>query len=153
MSVIVALLAISTSALASPPGTFTVSSWDTVIDGGEAGSVWFKLHYPAVSADYGADADPSGGPFPVVAFMHGYLGSAWMYSDAADTLASMGAVVVNLDIETGLTIDTTRMARGTRAMLWWVDDNSRDPEHWLAGMSDGGDWAVGGHSMGGVALA
>lgn len=153
MPLLAALLALSLPAHAAAPGTYTVSSWDFVVDGGAAGAVFFEIRYPAVSSDYGADADNTDGPFPVVGFMHGYLGSAWMYADAANTLASMGAVVVNLDIETGLTINTTRMAQGMQALLWWVDDNSADPGHWLYGMSDGGDWAVGAHSMGGVALA
>ena len=148
-----AVSVVGVDALAAAPGTHTVASWDTVIDGGEAGPVWFKIHYPAVADTYGADADSSGGPFPVVGFMHGYLGAAWMYAGAADHLASMGAVVINLDIETGGSINTTRMAQGLQSSLWWVDDNSRDPEHWLHGMSDHGNWVVGAHSMGGVALA
>lgn len=153
MSLLALLFAAATPAAAAPVGTYTVSSWDTTIDGGDAGWVRFKIHYPAVSDSYGADADNTDGPFPVVGFMHGYFGSAWMYTDTADALASTGAVVVNLDIETGFSIDTTRMALGTQALLWWVDDNSVDADHWLYGMSDGGDWTVGGHSMGGVALA
>jgi len=153
MSLMVLLFAVLSPARAAPVGTYTVSSWDFAIDGGEARTVYFKIHYPAVGTHYGADADPSGGPFPVVGFMHGYLGSAWMYTDTADALASMGAVVVNLDIETTVSINTTRMALGMEALLWWVDDSSQDPDHWLSGMSDGGDWSVGAHSMGGVALA
>ncbi len=153
MSVLALLLAASSPVHAAPLGTYTVSSWDFAIDGGEARTVFFKIHYPAVGAHYGADADPSGGPFPVVGFMHGYLGSAWMYTDTADALASMGAVVVNLDIETGVSIDTSRMALGMQALLWWVHDSGVDPDHWLYGMSDGGPWSVGAHSMGGVALA
>ncbi|HCH66138.1 MAG: hypothetical protein CL927_06095 [Deltaproteobacteria bacterium] len=153
MSLLAVLFVAATTCSAEPIGTYRVSSWDTSIDGGEARTVRFKIHYPAVADSYGADADNTAGPFPVVGFMHGYLGSAWMYTETADALASTGAVVLNLDIETGFSIDTTRMALGMQALLWWVDDNSQDAEHWLYGMSDGGAWAVGGHSMGGVALA
>jgi len=146
-------LGLPAPAAAAGIGTFTTSEWYETIYTSDGSPVWFQIHYPAVSDAYGADADPSAGPFPVIAFMHGYGGQAWMYDVACDAFASMGFVVVNLDTETGPFIDTDALAIDAHTALRWADDSSADADHWLAGMVSDDDWTAMGHSMGGIALA
>jgi dienelactone hydrolase len=153
LSVLSLLLSSSGAAQAAEVGTYTTSEWYETLYDTDGNAVWLQVHYPAVSDAYGADADPSAGPYPVIAFMHGYLGEAWMYDTACDTFASMGFVVVNLDTETGAWLDTHALARDARTALGWVDAESTDPSSWLAGMASDGDWTAMGHSMGGIAMA
>ncbi len=150
---ILALLLLSPPAAADERGSYTTSEWYETIYNTDGNPVWFQIHYPAVAADYGADADPSAGPFPVIAFMHGYLGQAWMYNAACDAFASMGFIVVNIDTETTPAINTDHLGEDARTALRWVEQSSTDPEHWLYGMADSGSWTAMGHSMGGIALA
>ena len=147
------LFSLCSPAVAAELGHYTTSEWYETIYDTDGNTVWFQIHYPAISADYGADADPSAGPFPVIAFMHGYLGQAWMYNAACDAFASMGFVVVNIDTETSPAINTDNLGRDARTALRWVDQSTTDPQHWLYGMADDGDWTAMGHSMGGIALA
>ena len=115
--------------------------------------LWFQVHYPAASEDDDAEPDLSGGPYPVLLFFHGYLGQAWMYETACDSLASMGFVVVNMDNETHPAMDPYLLAEyGVDAMAW-VADESATSGAWLHGMADDREWAVMGHSMGGIAMA
>jgi dienelactone hydrolase len=130
-----------------------VASWDESFNDDEAGQVWIRVHYPAVSADWGADADPTGGPYPLVALIHGAFGQAWMYDDVGDRLAAEGFLVVSMDTEVGPWIDTDRLAADAHAALLWAEDRAADPDHWLHGMTGDGDWSAVGHSMGGIASA
>jgi MYXO-CTERM domain-containing protein len=151
--VILALLLAAGAAVASDVGTFASSTWYETIEDPDRGTVWFQIHYPAVSDDFGADADPSAGPFPLVAFMHGYLGQAWMYQSLCDAVASMGFVVVNLDTQTGAWMDPYALADDAQAALEWAEARSAERDHWLYGMVSDAPWTAMGHSMGGIALA
>ncbi|HMV69590.1 MAG TPA: hypothetical protein PKA64_22300 [Myxococcota bacterium] len=147
------LAALMSTAAALDPGPYTVSYRDERFFDGDAGLVWVRVHYPATRRAPGAPADRPDGPFPVAAMMHGWLGSAWMYQEAAAHLASLGVVVVNMDTQTGPFLDIPSFARQTRAALRWAEDRGADPSHWLYGMADGGDFIAMGHSMGGATLA
>jgi len=127
------------------------SMWDEWFTDTDAGLVRARIHYPATSSDYGAD--PAGGDYPVIVFMHGYLGAAWMYTEACSELAGQGYVVINLDTEVGPWIDTDRLALDAQAALHWLESASGDADHWLSGMAADGDWIGMGHSFGGIALA
>ena len=85
-------------------------------------------------------------------FMHGFLGSAWMYQEACDHLASLGFVVLNMNTEVGPWIDTDRLAVDAQAALHWMDAVSDDPQHWLSGMASDDPWTAMGHSYGGIAM-
>jgi hypothetical protein len=76
--VILVLFFSALRANAGDVGTYTSSTWYQTIADADGKTIWFQIHYPSVGADYGADANPSGGPFPLIGFMHGYLGQAWM---------------------------------------------------------------------------
>jgi len=117
------------------------------------GTVRARIHYPAVTAGQNAVADPSGGPYPMTALMHGWLGSADGLDTIANHFASHGYLVASIDTEKGLFPNVTNYAWDTRAMLQWVEDESSTTASWLRGMARGGDWAAVGHSMGGGTLS
>lgn len=117
------------------------------------GYVQARIHYPALSAGQGAAADPASGPYPVVAMLHGWLGSADGLDDLSNHLVSHGYLVASIDTHSGLNPDTMDYARNVRSMLHWVEDESSSPASWLAGMAAPGDWSAVGHSMGGGTLS
>lgn len=147
--ILASALLLSGVSLAIEPGPYEVASEDIVFNDDHAGRVWATVHYPAS----GGAPDLSGGPYPLAAFLHGYLGSARMYQGACDHLASLGFVVVNMDTQTGVFLDYDDYARQTRAALRWVDAASDKPSDPLAGLVSDAPWTAMGHSMGGGTLA
>lgn len=118
------------------------------------GTIQARVYYPALVAGQGAAADPGAGPFRLVGFQHGWLGSPADYDDLCSHLASWGMVVASTGTETGLFPDTAQYARDTRSLLHWAEAESAAPSSWLAGMIESGTtWAVAGHSMGGGTLS
>lgn len=77
---ILSLLLSTLRASAGDVGSHVSSTWyETIVDA-DGKTIWFQVHYPSMGAEYGAEADPSGGPFPLIGFMHGYLGQPWATS-------------------------------------------------------------------------
>jgi len=115
------------------------------------GTIQARVHYPATSAGQGAPADPASGPYPLVAFMHGFFGQPSDYDNLNNHLASWGFVVVSIGTQLGITGSMPPEALDTQALLQRAEDMSNDPATWLVGMVRNGDWAASGHSMGGGA--
>ncbi|MFG0329057.1 MAG: alpha/beta hydrolase family protein [Phycisphaerales bacterium] len=163
MSMVAGLVAIilgaAPIALAQPvldaPGEFAAGWRSFRFDDGifGQGMIDGRIYYPAVAAGRDQAADPSGGPYPVVAFQHGWLGRPSNYDDLCLHLASWGYIVASTGTETGLFPDIEQFARDTRSVLHWVLAESDDPASWLADMADDGDWSAIGHSMGGGTLS
>lgn len=150
-----ALLLLPAAQLPEDPGPYAVG-WRNVLLQDQRfgqGGVDVRIYYPAAAAGQNQPADPTGGPFPLVGFQHGWLGNADGYDLLCTHLASWGFVVSSTDTETGLFPNTREFAEDTRAALWWIEDQSALPASWLAGMADaGGPWSAVGHSMGGGTL-
>jgi predicted dienelactone hydrolase len=117
------------------------------------GSVHARIHYPALSAGQNTSAANNSGPFPMVALMHGYLGSADGLDMLGNHMASHGYLVASIDTHSGLFPDTMDYAWNIRAMLQWAEDESNTVGSWLENMARPGDWAAVGHSMGGGTLS
>ena len=115
------------------------------------GQVAGRIYYPALSVGQNAPADPAGGPYPLVAHMHGWFGRPENYDLLSHHIASWGFVVASIGTETGLFATMQNEAKDTQALLHWVDGEDDDPASWLYEMTDDGDWAASGHSMGGGA--
>ena len=126
-----------------------VQALDT--DFGE-GRVPARVYYPAQAPGRDAPPDPSGGPFPLTGFLHGWLGSASAYDQLCLHLASWGFVVVSVDTWQGIFVDNTDYAEDMRALLHWAEGASSDPASFLFQMVGDQDWAACGHSMGGGTL-
>lgn len=138
--------------LSAHAGDLTIAHRDLAFDDDTAGEVAFTVHYPATHDVDNAPADLSAGPYPLVVFLHGYLGAAWMYADTCDHLASEGFVVVNMNTETGGWLDMGRFADDAYAALHHVDTLTRTSDSWLEGATTDDPWTAMGHSMGGATL-
>jgi dienelactone hydrolase len=106
------------------------------------GNVSARVYYPS-----------SGGPYPLVAFMHGWTGSASDYDLICEHMASWGFVVYSNNTETSFFGSMQPQAADTRAGLQWVEDQSQDPNSWLFGLTANQPWTAIGHSMGGASVA
>lgn len=133
-------------------GPFAVGWQDREFDDPVAGTVRIRVYYPALAEGEAIPGDVASGPFPLAAFMHGWLGSAWMYDGVCNDLASWGYVVASLDTETGLILDMDDFADDAVAMLHAVESRSAVPSDLLAGLVSDDDWTALGHSMGGATL-
>lgn len=114
------------------------------------GPVRGRIYYPALSA--GVNAPPRLGPYPLTAFQHGYTGAPPDYDALNTHTASWGFVVASIGTETSLAATMQAEAQDTRALLHWVDDESKKPASFLYQMAWDGAWSAAGHSMGGGAL-
>ncbi len=156
LPLLLTVLCAAPAQLPEDPGPFAVG-WRNVLFQDQRfgqGNVDIRVYYPAVAAGQNAVADPSGGPFPLVGFQHGWLGDADGYDNLCTHLASWGFVISSTDTETGLFPNTREFAEDTRASLWWIEDQSATPGAWLEGMADPtAIWSALGHSMGGGTLS
>ena len=151
------LLALAGPLAAQPieaDGPFAVGRADVVFDDAVfgQGTIRGRIYYPATSAGVETRPDASGGPFPLVAFQHGFLGRPSNYDDLCEHIASWGFVVASTGTQTGLFPNQFQYARDTRSLLYYVEDQS-DASGPFSGMVDDGPWAASGHSLGGGVLA
>lgn len=153
MWLLVAMLAVPGSVCAAELGTYTTSMRYKQILDSEGNSIWMQIHYPALAGEDGAEPDPGGGPYPLAAMIHGYMGGASIYDTACDAFASMGLVIVNMDTETHAWMDPYVLAAYTQVAMSWAETSSAEPGHWLQGMVSDDPWMAMGHSMGGISVA
>ena len=92
-----------------------------------------------------------GGPYPTLAFGHGYTARASWYASTLDALARAGTVVIAPDSETGVAPSHSRFAGDLNRSLAWLASESRAGTVVPRGKVDGSRTAVAGHSMGGGA--
>ena len=135
------------------PGPHLAASRDVAFSDARFGRGWVtgRLYFPS---DGAGAPDPSAGPFPLVGFQHGWLGSPDDYDELSLHLASWGFLVASIGTATGFFADPVAEAADTQALLWWTADRSATPGDPLEGMADPRRaWSAVGHSMGGGALA
>ncbi len=134
-------------------GPFLVGRTDVVFDDAVfgQGTIRGRIYYPATASGVETPPRAGSGPFPLVAFQHGYLGRPSNYDDLCEHLASWGFVVASTGTETGFFPNQAQYARDTRSLLYYVEDRSDAPGP-FSGMVDDGPWAAAGHSMGGGVL-
>ncbi len=138
--------------------TTAVAGRATVEIEGPAGMLGVRVFYPAAVIDGEAAADEGGpaaavdaedGPYPVIAFGHGYLARVSFYAATLDALAAEGFIVVAPTSQTGLLPDHSDFADELRAALDWAVAQGDEPGSLLFEAVDGGRLGVSGHSMGG----
>src|SRR5262245_50550460 len=92
-----------------------------------------------------------GGPYPALAFAHGYTVRASWYASTLAALAQTGIVVIAPDSETGLQANHSRLADDlNRSLAWLTTENRAGGTVVPRGKVDGSRTAVAGHSMGGA---
>jgi dienelactone hydrolase len=137
VSLIAALTAIvtpGTAETATAPGVTTKTVRVTV--GRRSFSA--RLSYPS-----------KGGPYPAVAFAHGFMARPPWYAGTLTALARSGYVVIAPSSETGPYPSHARLADDLNRSLAWLAAGKGTPQ----GVVDPSKTAVAGHSMGGgVAL-
>ncbi len=116
------------------------------------GFVQGRIYYPATAAGQDTPADPGSGPYPLIGFQHGWLGSPNNYDHLCTHIASWGFVVASIGTETGIFGQMQSEAADTQALMEWVVYESGNPMSWLGRMIKSGPWGAAGHSMGGGAL-
>lgn len=134
-----AVLAVAPAATAAlPPVTTTVVRVE--LDGRAFPA---RLSYPS-----------RGGPYPAVAFAHGFMVGSSSYAATLRSLAAAGYVVIAPDSELGPFPRHGRLADDLNRSLRWLGTQSDTGSKYLPrGKVDTGRTAVAGHSMGGgVAL-
>ena len=95
-----------------------------------------------------------GGPYPAVAFAHGYMNRSSWYAETLRSIAASGYVVIAPDSETGRFPNHGRLANDLNRSLRWLGENSTTGSTAVPrGKVNSARFAVAGHSMGGgVAL-
>ena len=145
VAAIAVLLFTATPAFAQPEtrGSHTFTTWD-------AGHITLAGASIPVMVYYPTDA---GGPFPVVAVVHGASRNMSYMAEMARTFASRGFVAVTPSIPcTVFGCDHAANARQVRALLDWTVAQSADASSMISGRVDGERRGVVGHSWGGLAV-
>jgi hypothetical protein len=110
------------------------------------------VFYPALSAGQNAPPNIADGPYPLVAFLHGYFAPPSFYSDLTTHIASYGFVVVAVSTETGFFQNIQDLAHDSHALLHWADEQGANPASFLWNMPSDGPWSAVGHSNGAAAI-
>jgi pimeloyl-ACP methyl ester carboxylesterase len=143
ISVVRTVIAIAAaSAVLAPAATPAIPGVTTKTVMVTAGSRSFpvRLSYPT-----------RGGPYPALAFGHGYTARASWYASTLDALARAGTVVIAPDNWTGSAVSPSRFADDLNRSLAWLASESRGRGTVVPrGKVDASRTAVAGHSMGGA---
>ena len=97
MAIVACALALATAARAqdlSQPGPCTAAQRGVTVVRSGGSTFAATVHYPAVAAASGSAVDLANGPYPIVAFGHGFVTPVAQYASTAAHLASWGYIVV-----------------------------------------------------------
>jgi dienelactone hydrolase len=109
------------------------------------------VYYPATSDGGNAAIEPAGGPYPSIAFGHGWLATPRMYHSTLITLAAQGYAVIAPASESRLFPSHPRFAQDLRQCLTWLEQENARADSRFYGLIDTGNLGIAGHSMGGGA--
>ena len=155
-AVLAAVLAASSafSAMAgdgSQPGSFAAGRRDVTVTRYNGSTFQATLHYPATAAGTNTPFDPSGGPYPVFSFGHGFLTPVTQYASTLDHLASHGYFAIASRSGGNLFPSHGAFAEDLRFCLDHLIAANADAASPFASAVAVDRLAVGGHSMGGGA--
>lgn len=135
----------------SQPGPFAAGRRDVTVTRSNGSTFQATLHYPATAAGTNAPFDPSGGPYPVFSFGHGFLTPVTQYASTLDHLASHGYFAIASRSGGNLFPSHSAFAEDLRFCLDHLIAANGDAASPFAGGVATDRLAVGGHSMGGGA--
>jgi len=128
------------------PGRTTVT-----VNRQTGGTFTAQVFYPATSPGSGTPLDPSGGPYSVIAFGHGFLQAVSQYYSTLDHLATWGFLVVATDSQSGFSPNHAEYGRDLSDSLTFMISEQTRPGSRFLGVVDVNSLGVSGHSMGGGA--
>lgn len=133
----------------SQPGPRTPAQRDVTVVRSNGTSFTATVHYPAVAAQSGSPIDSANGPYPIIAFGHGFVSPVTLYASTGAHLASWGFIVLLPQTQGSLFPSHSQFAADLRSSLdWMAGQGSAAGSPW-AGAVDGSRRGVMGHSMGG----
>ena len=133
----------------SQPGPRMPSRRDVTVVRANGSTFAATVHYPATSTSVGAPVDSSSGPYPIVAFGHGFLSAVTLYASTGAHLASWGFIVILPQTQGGFLPSHSALAADLVSSLDWLDAEGTAPSSPWFGAVDGDRRGVMGHSMGG----
>jgi predicted dienelactone hydrolase len=107
------------------------------------------VHYPGTSTAVGAPVDASAGPYPIIAFGHGFLSPVTLYASTGAHLASWGFIVILPQTQGGFLPSHSALAADLVSSLDWLDAEGDAASSPWFGAVDGDRRGAMGHSMGG----
>ena len=149
---VVALLALAAPAVAddlSAPGALLAARRDVTVVRQDGSSFIATIHYPGTSTAVGAPLNPAAGPYPIIAFGHGFLSPVTLYQSTGAHLATWGFVTILPQTQGGLLPSHGAFAADLVSSLDWLAGQATVAgSPWFGGI-DGSRRGVMGHSMGG----
>jgi dienelactone hydrolase len=144
------LLAPVAAAQCTDPPPHAAGRRDVTVSRPNGSTFTATLHYPATSEGVNAPFDPSGGPYPIVSFGHGFLSPVTLYQSTLAGLARHGYFVIASQSQGGLFPNHSAFAADLRYSVdWLVVQNGKSGQY--PGKVAVDAIAFSGHSMGGGA--
>ena len=133
----------------SQPGPRTASQADVTVRRADGSTFVATAHYPAIASTAAAAVDVANGPYPVVAFGHGFVTPVAQYASTARHLATWGFVVLLPQTQGSIAPSHSAFADDLVSSLNWMAAQSfLATSPWLGAIAVDRR-GVAGHSMGG----
>jgi predicted dienelactone hydrolase len=133
----------------SQPGPQTPARRDVTVVRANGSTFAATVHYPGTSTAVGAPVDASAGPYPIIAFGHGFLSPVTLYASTGAHLASWGFIVILPQTQGGFLPSHSALAADLVSSLDWLDAEGDAASSPWFGAVDGDRRGAMGHSMGG----
>ncbi|MBM4111690.1 MAG: alpha/beta hydrolase [Phycisphaerae bacterium] len=150
--VLMILFCLAAPALAddlSAPGALLAARRDITVTRTDGSSFTATIHYPGTSATVGAPLNTAAGPYPIIAFGHGYIAPVSLYQSTGAHLATWGFITLCPQTQGGMIMNHTAFAADLVSSLDWIAAQATVPGSPWFGGADGSRRGAMGHSMGG----
>lgn len=133
------------------PGPYGAGFTNVNVPRPGGGTFSATLFYPATSGGSGTPFNPAGGPYPGIAFGHGFLQQVNKYQSTLEHLASWGYFVVAPNTQTGLLPNHGDFAVDLQQSLDYLTTQNATPASPYFNRVNTDAYGLSGHSMGGGA--